>query len=98
MVAGFIVKYVPRNPFVLRWCRPSLVTALLLECKSNVIAGQKDCFCRARAERMGQKNNVKEGRVPVFYIIIYRFSSQIIMLMKNISRCFRNPIALPLSA
>jgi hypothetical protein len=47
---------------------------------------------------MGQKNNVKEGRVPVFYIIIYRFSSQYMMLMKNISRCFQNPIALPLSA
>jgi hypothetical protein len=69
-----------------------------LEDKSSVIAWQKDCFCRAKAERMGQKNNVKESIVPVFYIIIYRFSSQNMMLMKNISRCFQNPIALPLSA
>ena len=49
-------------------------------------------------ENRQKKNNVKESIVPVFYIIIYRFSSQIIMLMKNISRCFQNPIALPLSA
>jgi hypothetical protein len=47
---------------------------------------------------MGQKNNVKESIVPVFYIIIYRVSSQYIMLMKNISRSFQTPIALPLSA
>ncbi len=32
----------------------------------------------------GQKNNVKESIVPVFYIIIYRVSSQYIMLMKKI--------------
>ena len=45
-----------------------------------------------------QKNNVKESIVPVFYIIIYRFSSQYIMLMKKIYRCFQNLIVLPLSA
>lgn len=46
----------------------------------------------------GQKNNVKESIVPVFYIIIYRVSSQYIMLMKKIYQCFQNPIVLPLSA
>ena len=58
----------------------------------------KGLLFQSKGGENGQKNNVKESIVPVFYIIIYRFSSQIIMLMKNISRCFRNPIALLLLA
>ncbi|WP_456076035.1 hypothetical protein [Hoylesella nanceiensis] len=58
----------------------------------------KGLLFQSKGGENGAKNNVKESIVPVFYIIIYRFSSQFIMLMKNISRCFQNPIALPLSA
>ena len=76
----------------------SCILEIILVCKSSVVVWQKDCFCRARAKRMGQKNNVKESIVPVFYIIIYRVSSQYIMLMKKISQCFQKPIALSLSA
>ena len=57
----------------------------------------KGLFLQSKGGENGAKNNVKEGIVPVFYIIIYRFSSQDMMLMKNISRCFRDSIALPLS-
>ena len=59
---------------------------------------EKGLLLQSKDGGMGQKNNVKESIVPVFYIIIYLVSSQYIMLMKNISRSFQNPIALPLSA
>ncbi len=39
---------------------------------------------QSKSGENGQKNNVKESIVPVFYIIIYRVSSQYIMLMKKI--------------
>lgn len=58
----------------------------------------KGLLFQSKGGENGVKNNVKESIVPVFYIIIYRFSSQIIMLMKNISWCFQKPIVLPLSA
>ena len=58
----------------------------------------KGLLFQSKGGENGAKNNVKESIVPVFYIIIYRFSSQFIMSIKNIPRCFQNPIALPLSA
>ena len=58
----------------------------------------KGLLLQSKGEENGQKNNVKESIVPVFYIIIYRVSSQYIMLMKKIFWCFQNPIVLPLSA
>ena len=58
----------------------------------------KGLLLQSKGEENGAKNNVKESIVPVFYIIIYRASSQYIMLMKNISRSFQNPIVLSLSA
>lgn len=58
----------------------------------------KGLLLQSKGGENGQKNNVKESIVPVFYIIIYRVSSQYMMLMKKISRCFQNPIVLPLSA
>ncbi len=44
----------------------------------------KGLLLQSKGGENGQKNNVKESIVPVFYIIIYRFSSQYIMLMKKI--------------
>ena len=58
----------------------------------------KGLLLQSEGGENGAKNNVKESIVPVFYIIIYRVSSQYIMLMKYISRCFQNPIVLSLSA
>ena len=58
----------------------------------------KGLLLQSKGEENGQKNNVKERIVPIFYIIIYRVSSQYIMLMKKISQCFQKPIALSLSA
>lgn len=73
----------PLNPFVLRWCGPSLVKALLLASKKASIRGQKQCNYMAKGVLLqgkggenGQKNNVKESIVPIFYIIIYGVSSQ----------------------
>lgn len=57
----------------------------------------KGLLLQSKDGENGQKNNVKESIVPVFYIIIYRFSSQYIMLMKKIYRCFQKPIVLLLS-
>ena len=58
----------------------------------------KGLFLQSKGGENGAKNNVKESIVPVFYIIIYRVSSQYIMLMKKIFWCFQTPIVLPLSA
>lgn len=59
---------------------------------------EKGLLLQNKGGENGAKNNVKESIVPVFYIIIYLVSSQYIMLMKNSSRYFQNPIVLPLSA
>ena len=55
----------------------------------------KGLLLQSKSGENGQKNNVKESIVPVFYIIIYRVSSQYMMLMKNISRSFKTQSSCP---
>lgn len=56
----------------------------------------KGLLLQSKSEENGAKNNVKESIVPVFYIIIYRVSSQYIYVDEEDFLMFSKPNRLAL--